>query len=35
LRKKLGDAARTHAVTNFSLERMLDRMEAIYAQVRR
>ena len=35
LRKKLGDAARKHAAAQFSLERMLDRMETIYAQARR
>jgi glycosyltransferase involved in cell wall biosynthesis len=35
LRKKLGEAAREHAAAHFSLERMLDRMEAIYRQVRR
>jgi glycosyltransferase involved in cell wall biosynthesis len=35
LRKKLGEAARKHAAANFSLERMLDRMETIYRQVRR
>jgi len=35
LRNKLGEAARKHAAANFSLERMLDRMEAIYGQVRR
>ncbi|HEU4350460.1 MAG TPA: glycosyltransferase family 4 protein [Burkholderiales bacterium] len=31
----LGQAARRHAAANFSYARMLDRMEAIYAQVRR
>jgi len=35
LRKRLGDSARRHCAANFSYERMLDRMEAIYAQVRR
>jgi len=30
LRKELGVAARRHCVENFSYERMLDRMEAIY-----
>jgi glycosyltransferase involved in cell wall biosynthesis len=33
LRKELGIAARRHCVENFSYERMLDRMEAIYHQV--
>jgi glycosyltransferase involved in cell wall biosynthesis len=33
LRKELGSAARRHCVENFSYERMLDRMEAIYRQV--
>jgi glycosyltransferase involved in cell wall biosynthesis len=33
LRAKLGAAARAHCAANFSLERMLDRMEAIYAEV--
>ena len=31
LRKTLGQAARTHAVANYSYERMLDRMEVIYS----
>jgi glycosyltransferase involved in cell wall biosynthesis len=35
LRKQLGDAARRHAEASFSIERMLDRMEEIYRQVRR
>src|SRR5687767_8225749 len=35
LRKRLGEAARKHAAANFSYDRMLDRMEAIYRQVRR
>ena len=35
LRRKLGEAARKHAAAQFSLERMLDRMETIYAQARR
>jgi len=35
LRRKLGEAARKHVAANFSLERMLDRMETIYRQVRR
>jgi len=35
LRKRLGDAARRHCEAGFSYERMLDRMEAIYSQVRR
>jgi glycosyltransferase involved in cell wall biosynthesis len=30
LRRELGEAARKHCVENFSYERMLDRMEAIY-----
>ena len=34
LRKKLGEAARGHCAENFSYERMLDRMEEIYRQVR-
>jgi glycosyltransferase involved in cell wall biosynthesis len=33
LRKELGIAARRHCVENFSYERMLDRMEAIYHDV--
>jgi glycosyltransferase involved in cell wall biosynthesis len=33
LRKELGIAARRHCVENFSYERMLDRMEAIYDDV--
>ena len=35
LRKRLGEAARRHAMENFSYEVMLDKMERIYAQVRR
>lgn len=35
LRSRLGEAARRHAMENFSYEVMLDRMERIYAQVRR
>ena len=35
LREKLGQAARQHAAANFSYEGMLDKMEAIYRQVRR
>jgi glycosyltransferase involved in cell wall biosynthesis len=35
LRVKLGAAARQHAAANFSYEVMLDKMERIYAQVRR
>jgi glycosyltransferase involved in cell wall biosynthesis len=35
LSKRLGEAARKHCAANFSYERMLERMEAIYAQVRR
>jgi glycosyltransferase involved in cell wall biosynthesis len=35
LRRRLGEAARKHCAANFSYERMLDRMEAIYRQVRR
>ena len=35
LRKRLGEAARHHAMANFSYEVMLDKMERIYAQVRR
>ncbi|HEY8250593.1 MAG TPA: glycosyltransferase family 4 protein [Burkholderiales bacterium] len=35
LRKRLGESARRHCAANFSYERMLERMEAIYAQVRR
>jgi glycosyltransferase involved in cell wall biosynthesis len=30
LRRELGEAARKHCVENYSFERMLDRMEAIY-----
>jgi glycosyltransferase involved in cell wall biosynthesis len=33
LRARLGDAARRHCAERFSYERMLDRMEAIYASV--
>jgi len=33
--KRLGESARRHCAANFSYERMLERMEAIYAQVRR
>jgi glycosyltransferase involved in cell wall biosynthesis len=33
LRRRLGDAARRHAAANFSYEKMLDRMEAIYSSV--
>jgi glycosyltransferase involved in cell wall biosynthesis len=33
LRNELGAAARRHCVENFSYERMLDRMEAIYQDV--
>jgi glycosyltransferase involved in cell wall biosynthesis len=33
LRRELGEAARRHCVENFSYERMLDRMEAIYREV--
>jgi len=33
LRSELGTAARRHCVENFSYERMLDRMEAIYHEV--
>jgi glycosyltransferase involved in cell wall biosynthesis len=32
LRKALGDAARAHAIANYSYERMLDRMELIYGE---
>ena len=35
LRRELGEAARKHCVENFSYERMLDRMEAIYRGVAR
>jgi len=35
LRKRLGEAARTHAANNFSYQGMLDRMEEIYRQVSR
>lgn len=35
LRRELGEAARKHCVENFSYERMLDRMEAIFAALRR
>ena len=35
LRKRLGEAARRHAMEHFSYEVMLDKMERIYAQVRR
>ena len=35
LRKKLGEAARTHSATGFSYQGMLDRMEEIYRQVSR
>ena len=35
LRKRLGEAARRHAMANVSYEVMLDKMERIYAQVRR
>ena len=35
LRKRLGEAARRHCAANFSYEGMLDRMEAVYRQVRR
>jgi glycosyltransferase involved in cell wall biosynthesis len=35
LRRELGQAARKHCVENFSYERMLDRMEAIYRDVAR
>jgi glycosyltransferase involved in cell wall biosynthesis len=35
LRNELGTTARKHCVENFSYERMLDRMEAIYHQVAR
>jgi len=35
LGKRLGESARRHCAANFSYERMLDRMEAIYGQVRR
>jgi glycosyltransferase involved in cell wall biosynthesis len=35
LRQRMGEAARRHCAANFSYERMLDRMETIYAQVRR
>jgi len=34
LRRALGEAARRHCVENFSYDRMLDRMEAIFAAVR-
>lgn len=34
LRKKLGEAARRHCEEKFSYQRMLDRMETIYRQVR-
>jgi glycosyltransferase involved in cell wall biosynthesis len=34
LRRELGEAARRHCVENFSYERMLDRMEAIYRGAR-
>ena len=33
LRSELGSVARRHCVENFSYERMLDRMEAIYHEV--
>jgi len=33
LRRELGEAARKHCVENFSYERMLERMEAIYLDV--
>ena len=33
LRRGLGEAARRHCVENFSYERMLDRMEAVFAAV--
>jgi glycosyltransferase involved in cell wall biosynthesis len=33
LRRELGEAARKHCVENFSYERMLDRMEAVFAAV--
>ena len=33
LRRTLGEAARKHCVENFSYERMLERMEAIYREV--
>jgi glycosyltransferase involved in cell wall biosynthesis len=33
LRRELGEAARKHCVEGYSYERMLDRMEAIYASV--
>ena len=35
LRSRLGGAARSHCVANFSYERMLDAMECVYARVRR
>jgi glycosyltransferase involved in cell wall biosynthesis len=35
LRRRLGEAARQHCVAQFSYERMLDRMEAIYRQAAR
>jgi glycosyltransferase involved in cell wall biosynthesis len=35
LRQRIGEAARRHCAANFSYEGMLDRMETIYAQVRR
>ena len=35
LRRELGGAARRHCVENFSYERMLDRMEAVYRDVAR
>ena len=33
LRRELGEAARKHCVENFSYDRMLDRMEAVFAAV--
>jgi glycosyltransferase involved in cell wall biosynthesis len=34
LRRELGEAARKHCVEGYSYERMLDRMEAVFAAVR-